>query len=238
MSEKQEQRWPPIENNPEVLTDLARSLGLTQEYAFCDVYSFDEELLAFVQRPAKALLLVAPLTEGLVKLREAEDAAHSKDTALNPTTTLWAKQTIRNACGTMAVLHALLNCPSTVDTSHAFTTFMESFKDQSPDARIDAIETSSLIRESHAHVATQGQSAVIGAEEEVTLHFIAFVKNERTGHLVELDGSRAGPIDHGALAEDEDVLSPKAVEVVKQFMKRAGEHGEDISFSLCALTPA
>jgi ubiquitin carboxyl-terminal hydrolase L3 len=237
-SQRQEQRWPPLENNPEVLTALGRSLGLKEEYAFCDVYSFEEDLLAFVPRPAQALLLVAPLTDSLKSLRDEDDKAQAKTGAIDATKTLWAKQTVRNACGTMAVLHALLNSPSTLARDHAFAKFAAAFENQSPDARIKAIETSTLIHDAHSEVASQGQSAVIDAEEEVTLHFIAFVKNERTGHLVELDGTRNGPVDHGLLDEDEDILSPKAAAVVQALMKRAASESEDINFSLCALVPA
>ncbi len=43
--------------------------------------------------------------------------------------------------------------------------------------------------------AQQGATAAPAADEEVDLHFIAFVQRE--GSLYELDGRKAGPINHG-----------------------------------------
>jgi len=68
------------------------------------------------------------------------------------------------------------------------------------------------------------------------LHFVCFVK-AKDGHLWELDGSRKGPLDRGALEEGEDALSEKALQLgVRRFLKqeeRAG--GKDLRFSLVAL---
>lgn len=36
-------------------------------------------------------------------------------------------------------------------------------------------------------------------EEETTLHFVCFVKSPGTGRLIELDGSKDFPIDHGPI---------------------------------------
>ncbi|RYF46520.1 MAG: hypothetical protein EOO38_13955 [Cytophagaceae bacterium] len=62
------------ENNPEVMSALVHKLGLSEKLAFHDVFSIDEpELLAFVPRPAHALLLVFPVSETYEKFRIQED---------------------------------------------------------------------------------------------------------------------------------------------------------------------
>lgn len=51
----------PLENNPDVMSDLAHKLGLSSELKFHDVYSLtDPDLLALVPRPAQALLFIYP----------------------------------------------------------------------------------------------------------------------------------------------------------------------------------
>lgn len=51
----------PLENNPDVMSDLAHKLGLSTEHNFHDVYSLtDADLLAIVPRPAQALLFIYP----------------------------------------------------------------------------------------------------------------------------------------------------------------------------------
>jgi len=101
----------PLESNPAVFTELAHRLGLSSSLAFHDVLSLDDaELLAFVPRPALALVLVFPASRAY----QADLARKDKDT---PEHTLcgdeedavWFKQTIHNACGLYGILHALSN---------------------------------------------------------------------------------------------------------------------------------
>ncbi|UPX15682.1 Ubiquitinyl hydrolase 1 [Ascochyta rabiei] len=63
------------ENNPDVMNQLAATLGLSAELQFYDVYSLDEpELLAHIPHPALALLVIIPLTSAWDRSRKVEDA--------------------------------------------------------------------------------------------------------------------------------------------------------------------
>jgi len=89
----------------------------------------------------------------------------------------------------------------------------------------------------HQSVAELGQTAAPTAEEgDKTGHFVAFVKGD-DGHLWELEGSRKGPLDRGLLAEDEDMLSEKALEgSIGRLIKLAKEDGgNELRFSCIAL---
>lgn len=95
-------RWRPIENNPEVLTDLIHKFGLDPSLGFHDVYSLDDpDLLAFVPRPALALVLVFPVSEAYEKFRHEDDAGRTDSTGTDEADVVWLKQTIGNACGTV-----------------------------------------------------------------------------------------------------------------------------------------
>ena len=104
----------PLEANPELMTTLLRKLGLSSALQIHDVYSISEpELLAFIPRPALALLLVFPVSAVYESARMAEDAplpTYSGKGEHEPV--LWFKQTIRNACGLMGLLHAVSNGPA------------------------------------------------------------------------------------------------------------------------------
>ena len=63
------------------------------------------------------------------------------------------------------------------------------------------------------------------------VHFIAFVAVD--GDLYELDGRKAGPVNHGSCSPDE--VLQKSVAVVKEFMAR---NPDDVRFNMVALTPA
>lgn len=99
------------ENNPEVMSSLVHKLGLSEKLAFHDVFSIDEpELLAFVPRPAHALLLVFPVSETYEKFRIQEDKDRPEYQGHGPEEeVVWYKQTIGNACGLIGLLHGVSN---------------------------------------------------------------------------------------------------------------------------------
>jgi len=101
----------PLESNPDVFTELAHKLGLSTSLVFEDVLSLDDpELLGFLPRPAFALILVFPTTDDYEKRVQDEDAKLEEfRTSGGAGDVLFFKQTINNACGLYAILHAVCN---------------------------------------------------------------------------------------------------------------------------------
>lgn len=108
-----------------------------------------------------------------------------------------------------------------------------------PEERADLLYNSQALENAHKSAAAEGQSSVPPAEDEVDLHYVCFVKDEKN-NLWEMDGRRKGPLQRGALSADEDVLSEKALDLgVRQFMKREEEGGGgELRFSLITLAPS
>lgn len=104
----------PLEANPTLMTTLLQKLGVSPALAVHDVYSLTEpELLAFVPRPALALLLVFPVSEAYEAHRAEEDAGREEYAGSGEGEgVVWFRQTIRNACGLMGLLHAVANGPA------------------------------------------------------------------------------------------------------------------------------
>ena len=104
----------PLEANPELMTKLIHKLGVSPALALHDVYSLtDPDMLSFIPRPALALLLVFPVSAVYESHRLAEDNTlddYRGSGGQEPV--LWWKQTIRNACGMMGLLHAVSNGPA------------------------------------------------------------------------------------------------------------------------------
>ena len=101
----------PLESNPDVFTELAHKLGLSTSLVFEDVLSLDDpELLGFLPRPAFALILVFPTTDDYEKRVQDEDAKVEEfRTSGGAGDLVFFKQTINNACGLYAILHAVCN---------------------------------------------------------------------------------------------------------------------------------
>lgn len=107
-----------------------------------------------------------------------------------------------------------------------------------PIERAELLYNSQALERAHQGAASQGQSNVPGAEDDIDLHYVCFVKDEKN-HLWEMDGRRKGPLDRGEIGED-DVLSEKALDLgVRRFLKREAETGgAELRFSLITLAPA
>lgn len=104
----------PLEANPQLMSDLLHKLGLSAELGVHDVYSLhDADMLGFVPRPALALLLVFPVSAAYESYRLAEDATLPEYAGKGDgEPVVWFRQTIRNACGLMGLLHATANGPA------------------------------------------------------------------------------------------------------------------------------
>ncbi|KAG8527396.1 uncharacterized protein KY384_007548 [Bacidia gigantensis] len=249
-----------IENNPEVMTTLVHKLGLSKDLSWHDVFSLDDpELLAFVPRPAHALLLVFPVSKAYERFRAEEDKDLPAYTGFGPNEeVLWFKQTIGNACGLMGLLHAVSN-GMTRDLIGSSTTkspgqirsltraivpatplsnLITEAIPRPPAERVKLIETSSDLATAHASAAATGSTEAPPAEASIDLHFVAFVKSSEN-NLWELDGSRKGPLNRGKLPEGEDVLGETAIDLgPRKFLKREAESADgELRFSILALGP-
>ncbi|KAF1927083.1 cysteine proteinase [Didymella exigua CBS 183.55] len=230
-----------LENNPSVMNHLAKALGMDESLSFYDIYSLtDPDLLAFIPRPVYALLVIIPLTLTWDEARTTEDADKSDyEGKGEDEPVIWFKQTIGNACGSIGLVHSLLNSwaserivsGSTLDQirKHALPKGMVE--------RAKVLEDSDAFEKAHAEAARMGDTEAPTTTDEYHLgqHFVSFVK-AKDGRLWELEGGRKGPLDRGALKDDEDVLSPAALEKgLGRLMRIESEKGGDLRFSAIAL---
>lgn len=240
---KTKKAFVPLENNPEVMTRLVHQLGLSSSLAFHDVYSLTEpSLLSFLPRPALALLLVFPVTATYEKFRQQEDSSRGEYSGSGDgEEVVWFKQTIRNACGLIGLLHAVCNGAARQHIQEG-SDLQKLLKDAiplKPQDRAALLYESRALESAHADAAKLGDSAAPDAEANVDLHFVAFVKTA-DGDLWEMDGRRKGPLKRGKLGLDDDVLSEQGQQLgVQAFLKREEEAGGgELRFSVVMLGPS
>lgn len=124
-----------------------------------------------------------------------------------------------------------------VDPSSTLGKLLKESAPLAPTDRAEYLYNSPDLEQAHAASAAQGDTQAPNANDDIDLHYVAFVK-AADGHLWELDGRRKGPIDRGVLDEGDDALSEKALDLgPRSFMKREVEAGE-MRFSLVALAPS
>ena len=224
------------------MTSLVHTLGLSPTLSFQDVYSLtDPSLLSFLPRPAATLLLVFPVTRTYETFRQTEDSSLPEYTGSGPSEpVIWFKQTIRNACGLIGLLHAVSNGPARdmVVEGSDLDTLLKQAIPLKPVERAELLYQSKTLEAAHADAATRGDTKAPDAEEATELHYVCFVKVG--DELWEMDGRRKGPLKRGVLGPDEDVLSDRGLELgVKSFLKREEEAGGgELRFSCVALGPS
>lgn len=226
---------------------LSIKLGLSPTLQFHDVYSLsDPDLLSLIPSPIHALLVILPLTPCWNADREAEDAdpntykpASSTSSNANKEPIVWFKQTIGHACGSIGLLHCLINGSALkyLSPDSLALQIRETALPLSTEPRAQSLYDNESFLSAHQSVAELGDTIPPSAADGDRLgqHFVAFVKGE-DGCLWELEGSRLGPINRGHLGE-EGVLSEKGVELgigrVIDLERRSG--GGDLRFSCIAL---
>ena len=154
---------------------------------------------------------------------------------------MWFKQTIRNACGLIGLLHCLSNGAAlrNIKSGSELKGLLREAEPLKPEERAELLYTSQALEAAHQSAAQGGDSMAPAAEEAVDLHFVAFVRQE-DGALWELDGRRKGPLRRGMLGEGEDMLSEKGLEMgVLNFLRREEEAGGgELRFSVVMLGPS
>ncbi|KAI5196660.1 hypothetical protein E4T39_07653 [Aureobasidium subglaciale] len=225
----------PLENNPQVFTQLARDLGLSPSWTFHDVYSLTEpELLNMVPRPVQALIFTTP-GETFHRARDVEnDAMVPHEANVDKDSVIWFEQTLRNSCGLMAFLHATLNSVTRDDLLPG--SVLQDLRDRavglSVAGRSRLLEHSAALETAHASAANLGDTAAPPIPQCPPNHYIAFVR-QRDGTLWELNGGMKGPVCRGTLDDSKDALSDTALDLtVQSFLKHAEG---DARFTVVAL---
>jgi len=231
MSEESQQRWLPIESNPDVMNKFLHSCGLRKDqWAVTDVFGLDETLLAMLPQPVLSLMLLFPIN---VRYTEyCNEMAKSMKTSKHETSKdlYYMKQTIGNACGTVAMIHAVANNRDRINLNDdsALKKFLDSTMNKTPLERAVALEEDDRICAIHDQVAKEGQTSAPNLEDKVDYHYVAFVENG--GNLYELDGRKDSPINLGP-TKKEDFLA-KSVKACQEYMKR---DPENLNFVIVAL---
>ncbi|KAH9474019.1 hypothetical protein MJO28_000142 [Puccinia striiformis f. sp. tritici] len=236
-------RWLPLESNPDVMNSWASALGLsTEEVSFTDVYGLDKELLEMVPKPVYAVLMLFPISKEYEQARSKENdlilAENNSQEILKNLNerVIFIKQTISNACGTIGLLHALANNPKIPIKEGSLTEFFKECKSKNAHERAELLEKNNGIASVHADQALSGQSKVPDSNEAVDLHFVCFVKStgnddKAEDRLIELDGRKSFPIDHGPIPRSDDLLDA-VVPIVKKFIALSNDN---LNFNLIAL---
>jgi len=220
--------WTPLESNPDVLNKyLEEKLGVSSDYMIVDVLGLDPEMLAFTPQPVKSVILLFPCSKAYEEHRRQEDEQLSQNSPKVPDDLFYMKQTIHNACGTIAIVHSVLNHPEIKLADGLLKNYFEKARALSPEERGKLLEADEAFTQGHEQCAAEGQTNP-NPDEPVNHHFIALIHKD--GELYELDGRKNFPVKHGPTTPN--TLLADAAEVCKKFMAR---DKDELRFNVLAL---
>ncbi|XP_058464784.1 ubiquitin carboxyl-terminal hydrolase [Malaya genurostris] len=223
--------WLPLESNPEVLNNYLGKLGVSPLWNIVDIYGVDDELLAFVPSPLKSLIFLFPCSDVYEEFRAKEDEELKAKNIEHPKKLFYTRQYVHNACGTIALVHAILNNPDIeLEEGGVLKKYYDATKDKTPEERGKVLEHDAGFIESHESVANEGQTPAPDINIKVFHHFVAFVHFD--GKLYELDGRKNFPVIHGE-TNPENLLQD-AIAVCKKYIAR---DPNEVRFSLLGLVP-
>lgn len=225
-------KWFPLESNPQLINKYITKLGFdTSLYEFCDVFSTEDWAIDMIPQPVAAVVMLYPIT-GKQESSRAQDNI-PKDGMEDA---WFIKQRIGNACGTIGLLHSLLNAPEPLNTFQK-DSWLETFqadchKSMPPIEKAERLEKDEKVAKLHdqATSSEDNQTSRGNIDDDVDTHFIALVNCNNK--LYEMDGRKDGPVLHGPTTQE--TLLKDACSVVKKFMER--DPGE-MRFTILALAP-
>eukprot|EP00744_Colponema_vietnamica_P000779 GILI01001355.1.p1 GENE.GILI01001355.1~~GILI01001355.1.p1 ORF type:complete len:308 (+),score=103.67 GILI01001355.1:105-926(+) len=232
-SDDDDKRWFPLESNPVVMNQYIRNLGFpTKDYRWHDLLSTEDWALEMIPQPAIAVMMLFPIKQKTFEFEYQEEQRIKEEGQLVSENVYFMKQTVANACGTVGILHAVMNVTDRVTFAEDsfLSRFLARTRALDSDGRADALQKDDEIEDAHESAVQEGQSEVPDIDEPIITHFVAFV--HRDGHLYELDGRKEFPINHGPSSPD--TFLKDACAVVSKFMQR---DPEEVRFTILALAP-
>jgi len=196
-----------MESNPEVMNQFLRKVGVKSHITVVDVLGFDDELLQMVEGKVEGLLLCYPIKDGTDN--EVDEDAKGR--------LYFMRQTIRNACATMALIHLLANQCSDDDfeENSSMKEFIRESKQLEPEVKANKFESCETIATAHENASVGGQTEAPAASDSVEYHFISIIHNN--GQIYEMDGRKHGPINHGQTTQQ--TFLKDAIGVIRKFVK-------------------
>ena len=228
MTSSEGHHWLPLEKDTDLLNSYIYNIGFdTSLYKLTYVFE-----LSTIPQPVAAVILSYPLTDVQKEHRKREQVP------LVPPDDVWFIKEPENACGTIALLHAIFNAPEGLRTAAICPdSWLHSFYQDCPlflptYSKSILLEGDCTIKTLHNEAATDASNQTSPYSHETIGHghYIALV--HVNGGLYELDGRKEGPVHHGNTSQE--TLLEDACKVVKKFNYR---DPDEIEFTVMALAP-
>merc|ERR550534_2461287 len=223
--------WGPIESDPAVFTSLVHKFG-SRGLQVTEIYSLDE-----------VESILSPQVHGLIFLfkwtGEKEQGSSGDPLPIVPEGLFFAKQVIRNACATQAILSVVLNADG-IQLEQNLVDFKRFTAEMDPEMRGLAISNEESIRNAHNTYARHNPCDPEEKEREKgeAFHFVSYVPWREM--VYELDGMLPGPIEIADINGKKwlDVVRPEIQRRIEAYQQKMGDeqpNESELRFNLMAI---
>ncbi|KAL9708997.1 ubiquitinyl hydrolase 1 [Leucoagaricus gongylophorus] len=163
-----------------LLHQWANQAGLiTSQDQFVDIYGLDPDLLNIIPKPIKAVILLFP-SNSLIKTKQEEFDEEIAEEGQHPIdqTVIYVKQYVENACGTIALIHAIANSTVTYMPESPLKKFIDLCQGKTPEECGRLLESTDVFTKIHLQSSALGQTRQpLNDDDEMNtnLHFTCFV---------------------------------------------------------------
>ncbi|KAG5476882.1 hypothetical protein LSCM1_05214 [Leishmania martiniquensis] len=195
------------------------ALGIAEAKAqFVDVYGTSDDLLQMVPSPVHAVLLVYPICTATEKRIAEQQAAQRDEVAAfrKAHPFFFTHQRVPNMCGTVAIVHALLNNRDKIGEVCAGSILDSEWAKPSsvtvdPKTLGERVAEDERLANAHGAAAQEGATANGDGGAEIDLHFVCFI--HAGGRCVELDGRKENPTLHSYCTDNASFLNAAAAAI-------------------------
>ena len=214
---KKRKHWDPLESNPEAINRYMEKLGYAGPAKWFELFSCEDWAQGMVPGPHHAVMLNFPINEAVRADEEKEREAIEAQGQEIPAGVFFCRQTVGNACGTVAITHAIANNQPALKSGGWFAKFLQECEGKTPMERASVLEDSDELEEAHAEAATADESNSSAVDANLNNHFIAFA--HVSGSLIEFDGRKPWPVNHGQTSP-ETLLADSCNLIQQKFFAR------------------
>lgn len=183
--------WAPLENNPTTLARFVEDLGV-HGVEVEEIWSLDPSDIPFFRQDPFAIIYLYRIStakeEKGKKTQGSIDGLGAK--------CFFTKQKAENACGTIALIHSLMNNLDkiVVDKGSWFDAFIGNADGDGmePEKIGCLLRDDETLQKKHKTASVDGEVALKEEDMMTSNHFVSLTSLE--GTLVELDGRRDGPV--------------------------------------------
>ncbi|XP_038066951.1 ubiquitin carboxyl-terminal hydrolase calypso-like [Patiria miniata] len=226
--------WLELESDPGLFTLLVEEFGVTGVQVE-EIYDLQKP----IEGPVYGFIFLFKWIEERRARRKVQpngDEAYLTDAEIAKEM-FFAHQKVPNSCATHALLSVLLNCGNIQlgNTLSDLKHYTKDFSAENKGYAIGNVPELAQIHNSHAHPEPrqipEKQTGISTTRARETFHFVSYVPI--SDRLIELDGLKPHPIDHGPWGENED-WTEKFRRVISERLDNEGG-SSDIRFNLMAV---